>query len=176
KAIAGHLDDQAMNRILDITLETPICRDTQLMQFQGLGFSRLAAAAGSRVRASYTENGHISRPRATNTTGNSGMTFWYGTSSPSQCDTLYEVMGWGPTEGQRGRLLTIAPFDDGVCTEANGTPISHRRGGMNIPCNSEFTVPADVKPGSTYTVYWIWDYSDTKHIEVPSPSCRGSMV
>jgi len=136
------------------------------MQVQGLGFPRLAAKPGSRVRANYTENGHISKPRAASPTGDTGMTFWYGTSHPAQCDTLYEVMEWGAGGDQRGELLTVAPFDDGTCTEANAAPISQARGGVDIPCNSMFTIPLDVQPGSIYTVYWIWDYSDEKHIEI----------
>ncbi|PWW72043.1 hypothetical protein C7212DRAFT_366834 [Tuber magnatum] len=162
----GHLDDYAMNKILDITLGTPVCRGAQLTQVQGLGFPRLAAQAGSRVRASYTENGHISKPRTGDPIGDSGMTFWYGTKDPAQCDTLYGVMEWGAHEGQRGELLVVAPFDDGICTEANETPISKGRGGSNIPCHSAFTILWDVQPGSIYTVYWIWDYSDARHIEI----------
>ncbi|PWW77238.1 hypothetical protein C7212DRAFT_362861 [Tuber magnatum] len=86
--------------------------------------------------------------------------------NPAQCDTLYGVMEWGAQEGQRGEILAVAPFDDGICSEANETPISKGRGGLNIPCHSAFTIPWDVQSGSIYTVYWIWDYLDAKHIEI----------
>ncbi|PWW77226.1 hypothetical protein C7212DRAFT_343059 [Tuber magnatum] len=71
---------------------------------------------------------------------------------------------------ERGNLfLAVAPFDDGICIEANETPISKGRGGLNIPCHSAFTIPWDVQPSSIYTVYWIWDYLVAKHIDVYPP-------
>jgi hypothetical protein len=140
-------------------------------------FPRLQAPPGARILARHTENGHVSKPDASDAF--SGYTYWYGTSSPSPRHTLQNALDW-TSDGKGGRgdgiFLGRGTYDDGKCAEPNDTPISKARGvgsrGKMKDCIDSFKLPEGLKPGTTYTVYWVWDFSGhfgskaPKHIEV----------
>lgn len=140
-------------------------------------FPRLQAAPGSHILARHTENGHVSKPEADDAF--SGYTYWYGTSLPSSTHTLQNALDWtsdGTGGKGDGRFLSRGTYDDGKCAEPNDTPISKARGvgptGKMRSCIDGFTLPEDLKVGTTYSVYWVWDFSShfgsryPGHIEV----------
>ena len=57
------------------------------------------------------------------------------------CSTMMRLRGM--------EVLGVTPFDDGVCG----------RDDPSVPCRSIFQIPADARIGSSYAVYWLWDYS-----------------
>lgn len=144
--------------------ETPVCKATQQAAINLKSWPRLKAAPGDKVVAYHYENGHVSTPE---TAGNSGRTYWFGTTKQDAKHTLGDVLKWiddGEEQGGPGRYLAASLYDDQKCAEANPSPISAERGigpgGVNKPCKDiGFVVPAELKPGSVYTVYWVWDYS-----------------
>ncbi|KAG0127782.1 hypothetical protein HOY82DRAFT_60650, partial [Tuber indicum] len=140
------------------------------------GFPRLRAPPGAHILAHHTENGHVSRPEAPDAF--SGYTYWYGTSKPSSSHTLQNALDW-TSDGRGGkgdgRFLSRSTYDDGECAEPGNTAISKERGvgptGRMKPCVDNFTLPDDLDIGSTYSVYWVWDFSghfgsrNAKHVE-----------
>lgn len=143
----------------------PACMDTQKTRSQqNPNKPRLKAAPGAMVQGNYTENGHISLPNSDKQ--NPGTIYWYGTKDPKDNETFSNVIKWtedGTGGDGRGKLLAKpSNFDDGVCVEANGSPIALARkgAGKGGTCKSVFKVPEDLKAGDTYTVYWFWDFSE----------------
>ena len=124
----------------------------------------MSASPGDSIQGTYLENGHISKPDAPD--GTPGTIYWFGTANAKPDDTLANVKQWtvdGKGGDGRGRLLANpSNFDDGTCVEPNGTPIANQRkaAGGGGPCKSAFKLPQDAKVGSTFTVYWVWDYSN----------------
>lgn len=148
-------------RITQPGLAVPACGAFATAQTNAPNYPRLTAAPGDTVMGTYTENGHISKLPVAN--GSSGMTYWYGTSQYDPSTTLADVVNWtsaGTGGNGKGQLLATTPFDDGVCVEPNGSPIAVQRGGTAAgPCKSSFQLPENVKSGSPYTVYWVWNFS-----------------
>ncbi|RPA92532.1 hypothetical protein L873DRAFT_1709393, partial [Choiromyces venosus 120613-1] len=157
---------------------SPVCKpNTQSKPTTPLpGFPRLQAPPGAHILARHTENGHVSRAEAPDAF--SGYTYWYGTSKPSTSHTLQNVLDWtsdGTGGKGDGRFLSRGTYDDGECAEPGDTVISKERGigpgGQIKSCVDNFTLPGDLEIGSTYSVYWVWDFSghfgskNTKHIE-----------
>ncbi|KAH0614056.1 uncharacterized protein H6S33_005942 [Morchella sextelata] len=123
---------------------------------------RLKASPGDTVIGWHRENGHTTDPVYS---GKAGKTYWYGTSQPSKQTTLGDVKTWTRDGGPKGALVGTSKFDDGECAEPNHTKISKDRGvgvyGKNKNCrDSGFVVPKYLKAGTTYSLYWVWDYSD----------------
>jgi hypothetical protein len=160
----GHIDSSAVYLITDPKLNANICRPSQQQAKNTAKFPRLSASPGDFVMATYLENGHISLPGSPD--GTPGTIFWYGTASPKSTDTLANVKQWtqdGKGGDGRGRLLVKpSDFDDGSCVEPNSSPIARQRkaAGLGGVCKNVFRLPEDAKVGTTYTVYWVWDYSN----------------
>ncbi|SPO02349.1 uncharacterized protein DNG_05022 [Cephalotrichum gorgonifer] len=135
---------------------------------------RLSASPGEFIALRYQENGHVSLPDAPpNKPLNRGTVFIYGTDDASDDDTLLDIHRVWNTEGtggdKRGKLIATRNYDDGQCSQRNGGPISTSRGkkfakgndplqGDDLWCQVDVLIPEDVKPGSTYTMYWVWDW------------------
>jgi hypothetical protein len=124
----------------------------------------------------YLENGHVSLPQ--NTPGKpagGGTVFVFGTSQPSDNELLVDVLQWTPngTGGDgRGRLLAAQNFDDGRCYQINTgnisiirqqefpNPVQGQPGTVNEQwCETDIAIPFDTAVGSTYTVYWVWQWA-----------------
>jgi len=162
---------------------SPVCKpDSQAKPATPLpGFPRLRAPPGAHILSRHTENGHVSLPSAPDAF--SGYTYWYGTSKPSSSHTLQNTLDW-TSDGRGGkgdgRFLARGTYDDGECAEPGNTAISKERGigpgGQIKSCVDRFALPEDLEIGSTYSVYWVWDFSghfgskNTKHVEVRSPT------
>ncbi|KAI5842779.1 hypothetical protein BZA05DRAFT_190576 [Tricharina praecox] len=159
----GHVDSTSSYRIEDPTLAAPACAQFQQSStsYTNALYPQLTAFAGDYIQGAYLENGHISKKELPET--QSGTTYWFGTADNSLQPTLAEVMAWKDGgDGAQGKLLAgPTDFDDGTCVEDNGTPeaIKRKAAGGGGPCKSTFKLPEDLQPGSTYTVYWVWDFS-----------------
>ena len=159
--------------------ELPVCKENQRKPINRSNFPRLKARPGELVISSHFENGHVTLQRVENPAGFPGFMYWFGTGSPREVTTFGEVLSWGDgKEGPKnGTLLKVNPYDDGLCAEPNGTPLSAQRGvgptRENKACRGNFRLPADLKSGSTYTVYWVWDFSwhfsSSRREEVSTP-------
>lgn len=147
----------------------PVCAPFQGYNDYNPKFPKLAAAPGDYVSGLYTENGHITLPlkdASGAVIGMPGTMFWYGTTEVGLAPMLADVIAWtadGKGGNGKGKLLSgPTSYDDGVCAEDNPSPISAARGAQgkaSIPCHSNFKLPESLKDGSTYTVYWVWDFS-----------------
>jgi hypothetical protein len=158
----GHVDATSSYRI-EKTLDTPVCASFQSVadQVGAAQYPQLNASAGDYIQGTYTENGHISKPQFP--TSKPGTTYWFGTNK-TDIPTLTEVLTWKDGNSSDGVLLATAPFDDGVCVEENDSEISKQRiaangGNPTGPCKSTFKIPETTAVDSTYTVYWVWDFS-----------------
>lgn len=127
-------------------------------------FPQLTAAPGDFIQGTYSDNGHVSLPPTPES--ESGIAYWYGSANGSTVPPLSEVIKWtkdGKGGDGNGRLLAGPDnYDDGVCAEGNGSPIAQQRHappGPGILCKNSFSLPEDLPDGSTYTVYWVWDFS-----------------
>ncbi|KAL7276757.1 hypothetical protein RUND412_000255 [Rhizina undulata] len=163
RAYEGHIDATATYEIQDPELAVNVCRPSQQTATNTPNYPRLQAPPGAYIEGEYLENGHISKP----TTPDSivGDIWWYGSFNPNSAETLANVRNWtldGTGGDKNGFLLANpTPFDDGVCIEANGSPIATKRlaEGLGGPCKSVFKIPETAKAGQTLTVYWVWNYS-----------------
>ncbi|KAG0635317.1 hypothetical protein HOY80DRAFT_982537 [Tuber brumale] len=166
RAYQGHVDATAVYLITAPNLDSNICRPSQQQNptTNTPKFPRLSASPGDFIQGTYLENGHISKPEAPD--GTPGTIFWFGTTNAKPDDTLANVKQWsvdGKGGDGRGRLLANpSNFDDGKCFEPNDSPIAKQRkaSGGGGACKSVFKLPEDAKVGSTFTVYWVWDYSN----------------
>ncbi|KAF8463132.1 hypothetical protein BDZ91DRAFT_796632 [Kalaharituber pfeilii] len=157
----GHLDAVSSYRMENIDM--PISKPNQIEPKQNEKFPRLKAYPGSFVQAQWLENGHTTNPGDTDNPGyDAGPVYIYGTTEYDSATTLKDIRGWQPGSSNRGLLATV-PFDDGLCAEPGseakprGAPRWANGGGG--PCKGQFQIPEDVKPGTMYTVYWVWDFS-----------------
>ena len=150
-----------------------MCKSSQTIGNQTAGSPALIANAGDMVALRYQENGHVTLPQ--NQPGkpaNRGTVFIYGTTQPSNSDTLLGIHGVWTTDGKggdgRGVLLATRNFDDGQCYQINSGSISKARQkefphqanqlmGANLWCQSDVTLPTSIS-GSSYTLYWVWDW------------------
>lgn len=135
----------------------------------------LEASPGDYVAIMHLENGHTTLPQnQPNKPKNRGTIFFYGTSEPKDEEKLFDVhLVWnkeGTGGDKRGRLLATRNYDDGQCYQPNAGELSNSRATelagqgalleQELACQSDIKLPDDLKPGSTYTVYWYWDWPD----------------
>ncbi|OAQ99805.1 hypothetical protein LLEC1_00712 [Akanthomyces lecanii] len=138
-------------------------------------FAMLQAAPGDHISLIHLENGHTTLPQnQPKKPHNRGTIFLYGTDQPKPKERLLDVhLVWnrdGTGGDKRGRLLATRNYDDGQCYQPNPGDISTQRAKELAPdgaqhdrelrCQSDIQLPADLKPGSTYTIYWYWDWPD----------------
>lgn len=138
-------------------------------------FPLLQAAAGDHIALIHLENGHTTLPQnQPKKPHNRGTIFFYGTADPKPQERLFDVhLVWnrdGTGGDKRGRLLGTRNYDDGQCYQPNPGPISNQRAqklasdgavhDRELRCQSDIQLPDDLKPGSTYTIYWYWDWPD----------------
>ncbi|RMZ87365.1 hypothetical protein DV736_g5408, partial [Chaetothyriales sp. CBS 134916] len=156
--------NRPVNDILPTDL---ICRSTQTSQTQTDGSPRLQAPAGAAIALRYQENGHVTLPQ--NQPGkpeNRGTNYVYGTSQPSSDDALLAIHRQWTADGKggdgRGILLSTLNFDDGQCFQGNNGPIGAQRAAefhiTSLWCQQDIALPSDLKVGSLYTLYWVWDW------------------
>lgn len=154
------------NSYLMSSTRVPVCKLNQQSPKNSVSFPRLKAAPGDRVVAFHTENGHVSLPATSSS--KSGVTYWFGTTNQQKVPTLGDVLEWrdaGEEEDGPGQYLGASTYDDGKCAEPNQSPISAQRGvgprGVGKACkDSGFDIPKGLKPGTIFTVYWVWDFSE----------------
>ena len=170
--IGGHLDAVSSYRI-----DTPqqcIYMDNQRTPNQpDPKYPKLKASPGAEITASWLENGHTTNDTPENSAPgyNSGNVYMYGSTEPPANLTLAGILAWKSDEGPN-RFLATFPFDDGFCAELGsenkprGAPRWASGGGG--PCMGKFNLPEDLNSGTTYTVYWVWDFSGKAphHFEV----------
>jgi hypothetical protein len=150
-----------------------MCKSSQTIGNQTPGSPALIANVGDMVALRYQENGHVTLPN--NQPGkpaNRGTIFIYGTTQPSNSDTLLGIHGVWTTDGKggdgRGVLLATRNFDDGQCYQINDGNVSEARQkefphqanqlmGANLWCQSDVTLPTSIS-SSSYTLYWVWDW------------------
>jgi hypothetical protein len=158
------------NAILSTDL---MCKSTQTIGSQTSGSPALIASPGDMVALRYQENGHVTLPE--NQPGkpaNRGTIFIYGTTKPSNSDTLLGIHKVWTADGKggdgRGVLLATRNYDDGQCYQVNGGTISKQRQkefahkpnslmGGDLWCQADVTLPNSID-GSSYTLYWVWDW------------------
>ncbi|KAH7016633.1 hypothetical protein B0J12DRAFT_714683 [Macrophomina phaseolina] len=164
--------DSARSRI---NASDMLCLDRQRVPNQPANWPRLKAAPGDWVALRYAENGHVTLPW--NTPGKpelGGTTYIYGTHSPVADEKILDVLQWntnGTSGDGRGRLLASSNFDDGRCHQINDGNISLQRQRSypdfapndtrvknELYCESDVKIPEDALLGSTYTLYWIWEW------------------
>lgn len=170
-------NDFQMQYLLQATLENEIsdtdkmCKNTQSSWNYSATFPPLRAKPGAHIALQYQENGHVTLPDLTPQKKGSGSIYIYGTTDPSDDDTIHSIHRvWdyrgGGGDG-RGRLLAVRPFDDGQCYQINTGPISRERQmqyskpavdpqGADLWCQNDFQLPMDI--ASRYTIYWVWDW------------------
>lgn len=154
-----------------ITSADQICKATQTIGNYTIEFPSLQAWPGAFIALQYQENGHVTLPQLTPQKKDSGTVYIYGTSSPSDEDTLasvHRVWNEHGTGGDgRGRLLASRRFDDGQCYQINEGPISKERQnryhkvamdpqGADLWCQNDIRLPPDVR--RRYSLYWVWDW------------------
>jgi hypothetical protein len=147
-----------------------MCASTQTVGTQSAGFPRLKAAPNDQIALRYEENGHVTKffVDGGKPLGR-GTVFIYGTQDSKNSDTylnIHRVWNADGTGGdKRGKLLATRPFDDGHCFQNNGEPVAVSRaqkdgtkGNIEVLCQNEVQVPADVGTSGTYTLYWVWEW------------------
>lgn len=167
-----------------------MCKDSQKSPVQTDGSPMLQAAPGSLVALRYQENGHVTLPQ--NQPGkpqNRGNVSIYGTSQPSETDTLLGIhKQWnaaGTGGDKRGKLLATQAFDDGQCYQINGGQISLARQGQfphqsdqlmgaDLWCQNDFKIPLDAPNGKPYTLYWVWDWPTAANVDPGLPQGKVS--
>lgn len=182
-----HFNDFQMQNLLPagsagvITPQDRMCKSTQAAGNYSTTFPPLRAKPGSHIALQYQENGHVTLPELTPQKLNSGSVYIYGTSSPSDDDTLLSIHPvWDEAGGGgdgRGRLLARLPFDDGKCYQINTGDISRDRQrrypkvamdpqGADLWCQNDIKIPADVL-GPRYSLYWVWDWPTAPNVGAP---------
>ncbi|KAK4952312.1 hypothetical protein LTR66_013746 [Elasticomyces elasticus] len=102
----------------DSTLDL-VCKNTQRIPNTNIQWPNLRVTPGGYVAMKYLENGHVTlpddqkgKPRA------GGTVFVYGTTRPSQTETIADVLKWtadGSGGNKKGLLLAAQNYDDGRC-------------------------------------------------------------
>lgn len=157
-----------------------ICRASQSVGNYSASLPQLQANPGDYVALQYQENGHVTLPKNTPQKNSSGTVYVYGTSYPSNDDTLHSIHRVWNSDGTggnaRGRLLAARPFDDGQCYQINQGSISLQRQtlyakpaadpqGADLWCQCDLKLPMDIQ--DQYTLYWVWDWPSTPTVEFP---------
>ncbi|EME85018.1 uncharacterized protein MYCFIDRAFT_42087 [Pseudocercospora fijiensis CIRAD86] len=148
-----------------------ICKASQ--SIGNVTFPRLRADAGSTLVLRYREGGHISLSSRRPEKLSAGTVSVYGTSEPVADERIINVhLVWnanGTGGNSQGRLLARASFDDGICFENNGSPLSMLRQhklppestpdtGGHVICTLMAPIPTGLRNGSLFTLYWVWDW------------------
>ncbi|EKG09295.1 hypothetical protein MPH_13690 [Macrophomina phaseolina MS6] len=155
-----------------------LCHPSQRTRTKSSSWPRLKATPGDFIAMKYAENGHVTL--ADNIRGKpaeGGVVFVYGTSAPKDDERIMNVLQWNNDSSggdRRGRLLAWNNFDDGRCYQLNRSPLSLERqkvfpnptpgqpGSSNEQsCETDAKIPLDVPAGTTYTLYWIWEWPTT---------------
>lgn len=133
----------------------------------------LCVRRGSKLALRYQENGHVSLLGGTPGKNSSGKIFVYATACAHSDDRFLKIHKMWNIRGtggdRRGRLLVVAPFDDGKCYQAPSVPnqvFQSRRAkyppdpgeGENRWCRVHVEIPSDPDV-SVWTLYWVWDWS-----------------
>lgn len=170
--VGGHFDAVSSYRI-DIPQQCIYMDDQRTPNQPDPIYPKLKASPGAEITVSWLENGHVTNDIPENNAPgyNSGMIYMYGSTQPPANLTLEDILTWKPDEGPN-RFLGSFPFDDGFCAEPGsekkprGAPRWAAGGGG--PCMGKFDLPEDLKCGTTYTVYWVWNFSGKvpHHFEV----------
>jgi len=149
-----------------------LCAYTQRTKNQTATYPRLQASPGSYIAIKYLENGHVTLPQPGKQSG-AGIVYVFGTLSPEEKETITNVLQWtadGKGGDGRGKLLAAQNFDDGRCYQLNNESISlsrqkefpnliTRTGEVHEQwCENDVIIPSDIPLGSTYTIYWVWDW------------------
>ena len=150
-----------------------MCMPSQESSNDTLGSPSLSARPSDKIALRYQENGHITLPAAKIGKLTPGSVFIYGTSHSHSNDTLLGIHRVWSTDGsggdRRGRLLLNTTFDDGSCYQVNDSEESRlrqslpqaphdREEGVNLWCGNIFTLPSDLRSGTVFTIYWVWDW------------------
>jgi hypothetical protein len=125
------------------------------------------------VALRYQENGHVTIPSTqVGKPPNRGTVFVYGTTQPSNSDTLLGIHKVWTPDGKggdgRGVLLATRNFDDGQCYQVNSQLLSEERQaefkheavnpmGTNLWCQTDVQLPSSID-ADKYTLYWVWDW------------------
>lgn len=138
-------------------------------------FPMLEAAPGDYIAIMHLENGHTTLPEnQPNKPLNRGTIYFYGTTQPKENEKLFDVhLLWnkdGTGGDGRGQLLATRNYDDGQCYQPNSGGIAGERVSefadlgatleQELACQSDIKLPEGLEPGSTYTIYWYWDWPD----------------
>lgn len=153
-------------------LENFVCKETQRTHNQTTGSPTLSARANDTIYLMYLENGHVTRLESNRS---SGFITVFGTSNPSSTDT-FQSIGEAKGDDITG-LHRLYNFDDEHCYEDNESPIANERKqkphrpqleveGCNLWCGNRVPLPKELMPGTTYTLYWVWNYSTRRDIEI----------
>lgn len=160
----------------DPALTSPVCSERQWFRVQDVARPRLKAKPGAHLMGFYMENGHVSLdPQNPERKWGTGRIYWYGTTSTRKDITVAEVLQWPSVTGKSvdknggtGTLLSSSMFDDGRCSEKNGTPFANKRWAAsgnaddtNL-CRGNLTLPSDLKPGTVYSLIWLWNWGPDK--------------
>ncbi|KKY27224.1 hypothetical protein UCRPC4_g01207 [Phaeomoniella chlamydospora] len=175
-------DTRANNTIISSDY---MCKDSQRTQNQTSGSPRLSAQAGAKVALRYQENGHVTLPNTQpGKPANRGTLYVYGTTQTSADDkflSIYNVWNANGTGGDsRGVLLAKDAYDDGRCYQVNGGNISEARQaeftheadetmGADLWCQQDIELPSNLAAGSTYTLYWVWNWPTAASVDPNLP-------
>ncbi|KAK5008172.1 hypothetical protein LTR28_004327 [Elasticomyces elasticus] len=172
-----------------ITDQDLVCKDTQRTPNTNARFPNLQITPGSYAAMKYLENGHVTLPG--NQPGKpqaGGTVFVYGTTQPSSTETISDVLQWtadGSGGNKKGFLMTAQNYDDGRCHQINTGAISQQRqktfpnhmpndpndtNPVELWCETDVQVPATAQPGSTLTVYWVWQWPTASGIAPGLPA------
>lgn len=165
----GVTDGEYINRIPENGVYTGNENINKRPITQNFPNETLEAAPGDYIAILHLENGHVTT-KAEGRPLNSGTIFLYGTSEPKDEDRLFDIhLIWnkdGTGGDGRGKLLGTRNYDDSQCYEGNpASQVAVERSAKNkalpadtLACQSDIQLPKDLKPGSTYTIYWYWDW------------------
>jgi hypothetical protein len=158
------------------------CHPNQRTPNYSQQYPKLSVAPGAYVAMKYLENGHVTQPFIPAGKPEGSGTVWiYGTYSPSDAETLVDVLSWtadGKGGNGKGFLMTAQNYDDGRCYQINQSPTSVNRqmtDGNHAPgqptsqleqwCESDLLVPSNSQVGKTLTVYWVWGWATAMQTE-----------
>jgi hypothetical protein len=171
--------DTSRTRITDKMMA---CHPNQRTPNYSQQYPKLSVAPGAYVAMKYLENGHVTQPFIPAGKPEGSGTVWiYGTYSPSDAETLVDVLLWtadGEGGNGKGFLMTAQNYDDGRCYQINQSPTSVNRqmtDGNHAPgqptsqleqwCESDLLVPSNSQVGKTLTIYWVWGWATAMQTE-----------
>lgn len=163
-----------------------VCPPQQRTSNYSTTFPKLQVSPGDYVAMKYLENGHTTLPwNITGKPADGGTIFVFGTTKPSDSETIADVMEWnsaGDGGNKQGFLMAAQNFDDGRCHQINCASISQQRqmltpnhvAGQNTSsveswCESDVKIPETVGAG-TLTVYWVWQWPTAPNIDCNTPA------